>query len=580
MQIKDPVRTRYYFKHIDFTGYWRIVWFGRITRLSEGADTVSIYVYLGRLSVSDNLAYSLPLEYKRILMPIGDLTVLYIGAVLKEGHLQYPEELPPHFNKTKEITLDLTKKNIKAVPRTEKDEVGNIVPFTYQWPFYQEPQADAYVLGVNHNNSQFGVIIPCAEILRFFYCYATNIAKVVTSHRILRPGRYLYNKKKSSFDAQNSIVTLKPRTAVTDETAIFLALFVSGYFKIDRAQEIPKMIAAISQTEPERPFVAFPPLDGQLTLQVAYATHSNHFGNQIIITRILSADIVPNFQAIKIGDRVIGKDPKQDGASSERHRKHIKQHPKSLVKLNPGAVNPALGEENQFENELAERFPAFGQIVRLPAWDRKNGDVKFSHSSIEHSEGSTNDKKAKEGQNHHTRISPSSIPEPDDETTAFERIIATLLLIRAANLAGVEFLELTEQIQRPENTDNDLVYNLPRHGHEESWAYINRHENIRRKIIIARITKDNTTRYLVEFEQKTSGECSTLLLWDPVSDVLGSEIVAAIEECIENNATYLQKKTFGHAWSRLRHSWKKNEHLKSEHFLHRIFEAEPALRGI
>jgi hypothetical protein len=115
MQNEDPDRIRYYFKHLDFEEHWRIVWFGRITRLSEGADTVSIYVYLGRLSASDNLTYSLPLEYKRILLPIGDLTVLYIGAVLKDGYLQYPEELPPHFNKTKEITLNLTKTNLIRV---------------------------------------------------------------------------------------------------------------------------------------------------------------------------------------------------------------------------------------------------------------------------------------------------------------------------------------------------------------------------------------------------------------------------------------------------------------------------------
>lgn len=581
MRIIIPKKKRYYFKHLDFKGYWRIAWFGRITRLSEGTDTVSIYVYSGRLSTSANLAYSLPLEYKRTLLPIGELTVLYIGAVLKDGNLQYPEELPQHFNKAHEITLDLSKRNIKAIARTEKDEVGNIVPLTYQWPFFQEPQADAYVLGINHNNCQFGVIIPCVEILRFFYCYSTNIAKIVTSHRILRVGRYLYDKKKSSFDPKSRIVTLKPRTAVIKETLKFLALFVSGYFKLERVQEIPKMIATISQVEPERPFVAFPPLDGQFSLEAVYAIHSSHLGKQIVITKIVSADITPNYDAIAIDDRVISRDqPSEEPSPYTRRKAHVMNSRRAPIRLNPGAVNPALGVENQYDNDLSERFPALRKIVCLPAWDKKRGSVKFNHFSTEHSEGSTNDKGAKDGQNHHTSISPTNTPDPEEETTAFERIIAALLIIRSANLAGVEFLELTEQVQRPEYAENVLVYNLPKHGHEESWAYINRYENIRRKIIIAKITKDNNTRYLVEFEQKTSGECSTLLLWDPVNEVLGSEIVAAIEECIENNATYLQKKTFGHAWSRLRHSWKKNEHFKSEHFLHRIFEAEPMLRGI
>jgi hypothetical protein len=83
----------------------------------------------------------------------------------------------------------------------------------------------------------------------------------MTSDRILNPGRWLHNLKESEFNEQTGIVTLKPRLAVSELSRVFLACFISGYFDINRAKQFPKQVAVSSRTEPERPFVAFPPLD-------------------------------------------------------------------------------------------------------------------------------------------------------------------------------------------------------------------------------------------------------------------------------------------------------------------------------
>jgi glutathionylspermidine synthase len=115
---------------------------------------------------------------------------------------------------------------------------------------------------------------------------------------------------------------------------------------------------------------------------------------------------------------------------------------------------------------------------------------------------------------------------------------------------------------------------------QDAWAYLNRAENIRRRIIVAAIIKGDKKRYLIELEQRSAGECSTLLLWNPVKEVSPKELLAVVEECIDNNATYLTSSVFGHTWSKLRHSWKKNEHTKPEHFLGRVFEAGASLHGI
>lgn len=581
--MEDTPKDGYYFKCLDFPGHWRIIWFGRLSRLSESSDSVSIYVYLGKLTGVEKYEYALPLEYKRVNLPISHFPVLYIGAVLKDGSLIPPEKLPSHFHHIQDIKLDLTKDNISAFSRTGHDDSGHFVPRTKQWEFFQEPQADSYLLGINHNDNPYGIIIPCAEVLRFFYCYSSNIAKVMTSDRILNPGRWLYNLKESGFNEQTGIVTMKPRLAVSELTRVFLACFISGRFDINQAKRIPKQVAVISRTAPERPFVAFPPFDGPCTINASYHTYDNHRCKQTIVTRIFSIDLPLNFNAI-----ITPYNGVEDGGKGQRRppswTKIIVKNPsEQTVKLNPGAINPALGTEINFNDELGQRFPTFLEVVQIPT--KRKGEKECSEPAIStttHPEGSTSDKESSDSKFHKTIILPGGTKTDlgDIGETAFSRIQSALKLIKSAVLAEVTFLSLTDEVQKSDDSNDCVVYNLPKRDHEEPWAYLNKFKEQRRRFIIAEVSKNQDTRYLVEFEQKSSGECSTLVIWNSDSEVPGEDILAAIEECIINNACYLQSRSFAHSWSKLRHSWKKNEHLKPDHFLDRIFSAESLLKGI
>lgn len=572
-------KKRYYFKHLNFPGLWRIIWFGRLTRLSEGSDNVSIYVYLGQLSDAENFKYALPHKYERVNLPIGDLPQLYIGAVLKDGFLLPPDEVP---SKTRDLKIDLTKDNIQAIPRTAKDSSGYLISLTNEWGFYQEPQADSYLLGFYHNENQFGIIIPCVEILRFFYCYGSNIAKVMTSDRILNPDRWLYDSDKSFFNAQTGVVTLKPRLAVSKQSENFLANFISGTFILERAKQIPKQVAVLSRTDPERHFVVFPPLDGMCTINAAYYTHSNHLGQQIIVTKIISSDIRQKHSAIAIYSNSEKRDETQPKSGRTRV---IVSNPKDFpIRFNSGLVNPTLGVEEHFDEELGQRFPNMMEVARVPLTnDNKHGGSRTDVATKEHAEGSTNDNGSLNSDIHKTIILPADGTlnlENDENSSAFVRIIKALELIRSTSLADVTFLGLTRVIQKGDDSDNGVIYNLPRSDHEEPWAFLDRWKLKQRKIVIASVVKEQATRILIEFEQRVSGECSTLVIWNSDIEVPKNDILFAVEECIKNGACYLDTRSYDHSWSKLRHSWKKNEHLNPKHFLDRIFEADSLVKRI
>ncbi|MDA8412504.1 MAG: hypothetical protein M0023_01815 [Desulfobacteraceae bacterium] len=582
--MADTVKKAYYFKCLDFAGYWKVIWFGRLSKMNDGSDNVTIYVYIGKLAGPEKYEYALPLEYKRAELPIGQFPVLYIEAILKDGYLIPSEALPNHLHRTDDIHLDLTKNKIEAFSRVDQSDKGLLIPMKYHWDFYKEPQADSYLLAINHNNNPHGIIIPCAEILRFFYCYASNIARVMTSDRILDPGRWLYDPKESGFDKKTGIVSIKPRLGVTELTATFLANFISEGFDLKRAQLIPKQVAIISRAEPERPFVAFPPFDGNTRIHASFKQYENEFGKQTVITRIISTNRKANFKVVAHISTVGSGSDGGAGSDNGRAKIYVNNPPDQPVKMNTGAVNPNLGVEMSYDDDLAKRFPHFNEVrqVAIKKEINKRGTA-IGEVITTHSEGSTSSQGESGSDRHHILIQPddgSLDPANSAEIAAFCRIQASLQLINAAGLASVSFLKLTEEIQEePEDNDPRAIYNLPEHGHDETWAYIDKANEIRRRFIVAKVVKEFSTKYLIEFEQKRSGECSTLLIWNPDTEVPGEDILAAVEECISNNATYLQTNT-KHSWSKLKHSWKKNEHLKPGHFLDRIFSADSLLRGI
>lgn len=463
-----------------------------------------------------------------------------------------------------------------------RDDAGYLVSTTQQWGFYQEPQADSYLLGFNYNNNPYGIIIPCAEILRFFYCYASNMAKVMTSDRILNPGRWLYDLKKTRFDAKTGTVFLKPRLTVSRNSALYLANFISGYFKMDRAQQIPTQVAVISRSEPERPFVVFPPLDGPCVINASYHTHENHLGKQIIITRVICADLRPNFDAIVMGRSIgIHGEEKERRAPAKITKIRIKNRSDQPVRLNPGAVNPSLGKEENFDDELGQRFPNMAEVAQRPFFEEKNQMDPAAHQvNAKHPEGSTNDKGSSDSDLHQTIILPNESPQDDDEMAAFDRIVKALVVIKSTSLAEVEFLGLTELIEKADDIDAGVIYNFPNLEHTESWVYVD-HINVRRRrILIASLIKGSAKRFLIEFEQRSWGECPTMVIWDSDGEVSDKDVLFAVTECIKNQAIYIENRSFKHSWSKLRHSWKKNEHTKPDHFLDRIFSAQLLLEEI
>jgi hypothetical protein len=142
-------------------------------------------------------------------------------------------------------------------------------------------------------------------------------------------------------------------------------------------------------------------------------------------------------------------------------------------------------------------------------------------------------------------MSSDSKPDSlDDESkSAFERIIKALETINSVNLAEVKYLSLTKEVQNTGKSDDCPVYNLPIKGHKESWAYMDNKKNRRRKFVIAALTRGQDKRYIVEFEQRWSGECSTLVIWNYDKEVPSADIIKAIDGCIKNNACYVKDRS-------------------------------------
>lgn len=554
-----------------------VLWFGRLFKKAEFPDSVFVFAYLGEVSDFDQRKFTPTWEYRKVELPIGDLTLLHIGAVLKDGFLIPWDHLPLTYRKTAKFTIDVTKSNAYAFHRKDGDENGPHFKFANKWPFYDEPDADAYLLGFQRNDDRFGIIIPCVEIMRFFYCYSSNIARIMTSDKVLRPEKYLYDVKKSSFDEEAKLVKLKPRIHTTPASAIFLANFFTGQFLIDRAQLISKQAAIVSPEERMRPFVAFPPFDGHCQMRVSCYTDHSRGSLRIVVTKILSVDVKSNFKRLLIEKR--SNDKKEtpgNGPPSGFTRVLVRKRSSAPITINPGAVNVNLGIEESINDELSARFPDLLRVMRVhnkknrPRSPSGKGKGKAKRPKPDCSDGSTISSSSKFSNTHRVEILPDVDNNAmEDARIGMQRIIDSLILMDSTGIATVKFLSLTREIQDKEG----VIYNLPHRGHKEAWAFLTRHRNLRRRFVVASITKDAVCRYLIEFEQRYEGECSTLILWSNDGLIENEQILVAVEACVVAASACIRTPMYLYSWGRLRHSPKKNENEEVGRFFERILTA-------
>jgi len=256
---------------LNLPGYWRLCSFGKLEAVPARKAMPRIQAYLK--SLGDKPSFDTNNdggEWIARKVPLGELPLLYLNAVLKDGRVLSSNSSPWSFGRPSSLQLDFSRPNLIVISRFKKDRSGGLIIPDKHGRLRDDWDGESLFVGVGANGDRFAYVIPCAEILRFFYATSSVIIGALFSGDFLEPDRYLWDTDLSRrFDDGRAFLQLRLR--MHDADAKFIARFAFDAYALERICKIFTYAAGHRHGRGERILRALPPLQGLTSLNVTPA---------------------------------------------------------------------------------------------------------------------------------------------------------------------------------------------------------------------------------------------------------------------------------------------------------------------
>ena len=237
---------------------WRIDWFGAVRKNDNVPTEPIIDVYLRPVSVTDktSIADFGWLNKERICCPIGvgQLPVLTIGSLWKNGKLlDYQVIVPSNLP-----NVNIAEDSVRLIEAGHKDQTGYIINKAAFDIGGFKNGFSARCLAIESDGDPYSIIIPVAEVIRFYYAISTNLAKIAFL------GSYETNfdqiiGERCGFDSKTKILIIHLRQWLYDNEGWVLGRILrdknaqQGFFQIHRSL-VKQSVGKYHQPMPETNF--------------------------------------------------------------------------------------------------------------------------------------------------------------------------------------------------------------------------------------------------------------------------------------------------------------------------------------
>lgn len=158
---------------------WRIEGLGAVTR-TEHEPTIQVHLTPDSLFKLTSKPYPTP-ERKQAWIGIGQLPYLKTGSHWRNKLLQSAEAGNRRVLRGITVTEDKTQlvRFGHSFGRIEGKKTGQnwlIPPFRYPFP---RELSDSYCIAIEHDGDPYGILLPVAEAIRFYYAASTDLAHVM-----------------------------------------------------------------------------------------------------------------------------------------------------------------------------------------------------------------------------------------------------------------------------------------------------------------------------------------------------------------------------------------------------------------
>ena len=237
---------------------WRIDWFGAVRKNDNVPTEPTIDVYLRPVSVTDKTSIAdfgwLNKERICCTIGVGQLPVLTIGSLWKNGKLlDYKVIVPSNLP-----NVNIAEDSVRLIEAAHKDQTGYIINKAAFDIGGFKNGLSARCLAIESDGDPYSIIIPVAEVIRFYYAISTNLAKIAFL------GSYETNfdqiiGERCGFDSKTKILIIHLRQWLYDNEGWVLGRILrdknaqQGFFQIHRSL-VKQSVGKYHQPMPETNF--------------------------------------------------------------------------------------------------------------------------------------------------------------------------------------------------------------------------------------------------------------------------------------------------------------------------------------
>ncbi len=494
--------------------YWRVDWFGAIQPNPKVTREPALQVIITPFKATNiqqltpnqlASASSSIVDYQQqrtILVGSGQLPMLCIGSIWYQGKLQ---------NQLAGQMVELRGLHISA-STTKVVHAGAKINEQYLLPFsHYRYGSDGYfskMLAIEHKGDPYGILIPMAELIRFYFAVSTDLADTIFSGDLKHNLAGVINPENTWSEPaeQREIIGLRQR--FSDEDGWVLARLLSSETAFQAATKVhDAMMRNRLNNKPAQLECGFP-FTGYTTL-IAHCKPIP-VGEQQWCYLVLS--LAHCTAAFPFRQLTIYRD--NDGRKAKNDDKPEQEKKPSWV--GPRTVNGDA--DKPFQSNQAPNRQSSAEIFSLPS--NRFGDIggkepeKPTKEQCEYKSTArirpaivTNQLSSAQGENNESKTGTGRLNSNYERAKALPASFETF--IKAIECLN-KFAGFTARIRETDLLTEFIPLTKPVGARQ--WSYLDSKTLTRRRVVIAEILRQNTWSYLIEFEQRHSESYTAGLL--------------------------------------------------------------------
>ena len=556
---------------------WRIDWFGAVRKNDNVPTEPTIDVYLRPVSVTDKTSIAdfgwLNKERICCTIGVGQLPVLTIGSLWKNGKLlDYKVIVPSNLP-----NVNIAEDSVRLIEAAHKDQTGYIINKAAFDIGGFKNGLSARCLAIESDGDPYSIIIPVAEVIRFYYAISTNLAKIAFL------GSYETNfdqiiGERCGFDSKTKILIIHLRQWLYDNEGWVLGRILrdknaqQGFFQIHRSL-VKQSVGKYHQPMPETNF----PFQGKtdwaarclsftsggkvrtLILELLRCTAPFPFSNLVVIRDNDGRQASPETDLPESNKRPYLRNQRlKSGTSKKLHS--IEEPVQNMKKMVIDYVKERFGDlwnkelikpEKEFCNYRKTDLlflPPSESTTALGTGDGTSGQSKTAPISISINVGKETDIAQK----------PRSHSRSEALPATFENM-----------MAAVRYLSENYQDKGVTAKVWPTLYMPLTSNRSSQWSYLDTSATTTnlvktpRRALIAELNIDNMLFWLVEFEQRESESLTAAMIYG-ASSMKAEEIKKILHLLARSKGIWKNIPPHGRFHIRpMKHSWPSIEEYAS-----------------